>query len=195
MAKRERRADQEPSPAREKVLRHLRAAAVAGASLAMACKAPSSGGTDPGPNAPQEPPPPGSHQDGPPIVCDPLPPPVNCEAISDPAYAITFLSKEAKVVKTEKGMGVELTVTAGYGPQRNSLRFPEKPKLKGAEEVKVALLGARLEVVCVPEKGAKKITVEAPLACDQRSTVVTFEVDVSAPPKEGQLLDVKFVQK
>lgn len=161
----------------------------------MACKVPSSGGTDPNTNEPQEPPPPTSHRDGPPIVCDPLPPPVNCEAISDTSYAITFLSKEAKVVSTEKGLGVELSVTAGYGPQQDSLRFPEKPKLKGAEAIKVDLLGARLVVVFVPERGAKKVTVEMPLACGQRSTVITFEVDISAPPKEGQLLDVAFAQK
>ena len=173
----------------------MKTAAVAGASLALACKGPSAGGTDPNKNEPQEPPPPTSHRDGPPIVCDPLPPPVNCEAISDTSYAITFLSKEAKVVKTEKGLGVELSVTAGYGPQQESLRFPEKPKLKGAEAVKVDLLGARLVVVFVPEKGAKKVAVETPLACGQRSTTVTFEVDVSAPPKEGQLLDVAFAQK
>lgn len=120
---------------------------------------------------------------------------MNCEAISDSAYLITFLSKEAKVVRTEKGMGVELSVTAGYGPQQESLRFPQKPKLKGAEAIKVELLGAQLRVVFIPEKGAKKVTVEAPLACGERSTVVTFEVDVSAKPVEGQLLDAGFAQK
>jgi hypothetical protein len=195
MPRKDKKSDPKPSPARESVLRHLKTAALAGASLALACKGPSAGGTDPNKNEPQEPPPPTSHRDGPPIVCDPLPPPVNCEAISDSAYLITFLSKEAKVVRTEKGMGVELSVTAGYGPQQESLRFPQKPKLKGAEAIKVELLGAQLRVVFIPEKGAKKVTVEAPLACGERSTVVTFEVDVSAKPVEGQLLDAGFAQK
>lgn len=194
MAEKEAKMDAGPSPAREKVLRHLKTAAVAGASLAMACR-PGAGGKGQGSHNPQEPQKPGEHKDGPPLVCDPLPPPLNCDMASKPGYLNTFLYREAKWVLGPRGWTVELRLEVAGWTEPQGLDFAADPKVKGAEVLKVTKEGRKRVLSLLPAKGAKSFTVELPMLCGGRPAELKLDVDTTAAPSPGAQLEVRVTQK
>lgn len=183
------------SPTREKVLKHLRAAAVAGASLAMACGPGQSGGKGAGAQTPREPQRPGEHTDGPPMVCDPLPPPMNCEAESRPGYLSTYLYRSARWVRTPRGFAVELRLEVAGRAGAQGLDFGADPQVKGARVLKVTKQGRWRVLTVVPGKGQKAFTVEVPILCNGRPAELALDVNTTGVPKEGAPLQVKVFQK
>ena len=195
MVEKDEKRERGNSPAREKVLRHLRTAAVAGASLAMACGPGQSGGKGAGAQTPPEPQKPGEHKDGPPMVCDPLPPPMNCEADSRPGYLSTYLYRQARWVRTPRGFVVELRLEVTGRAGSRGLDFAADPRVMGAGVLKLTKDGRRRVLSILPGKGQKGFTVEVPLLCSGRPAELALDVNTAGTPKDGATLQVKVFQK
>jgi hypothetical protein len=183
------------SPAREKVLKHLRAAAVVGASLSMACGPGQSGGKGAGAQTPREPQKPGEHKDGPPMVCDPLPPPVNCDADSRSGLLSNYLYRSARWVRTPTGFVVELRIEVAYWAGSHGLDFAADPRVKGAGVLKVTKEAKLRLLTILPGKGQKGFTVDVPLLCGDRPADLRLDVNTTGTPVQGAPLEVKVFQK
>ena len=187
--------DARGSGAREKVLKHLRAAAVTGAGLVLACAGQPGHGPQANDQAGGQKPPNVTHPDGPPIVCDPLPPPINCDAEMTPEYVRSFFYEETRWQKTDSGLAAKMTLDTSTRPGPIQLTIVGEPEITGAKILKKERKETRLEMTFMPGRGKKEVEVVISLACRGKKIPVHLAVELSGPREEGMQLGVKVVSK
>jgi hypothetical protein len=126
------------------------------------------------------------------VNCDPAPQPEwNCSDSASKLWKNGLFGNGAwHLSGAEWTIEVNLTFES-WIRQMSSVNFSGNPQVKGAT-LKVAQIDSSTAAfTCVPDSGAKLITVQMPLKCDSGAVAFKFNLDISGKKSEGAPVQIQ----